>query len=122
LTSCSTHFSVLVVTRSSIPVVLCACSQYQTRAYASDDRAARCHLPTDQRESTACHTEDETTALAPRISPGVNMTDQIPHNAQKHVVLGAGPAGRATAAYLSLQNHAVILASRSGSGPTLNGV
>lgn len=50
------------------------------------------------------------------------MTDQIPHNAQKHVVLGAGPAGRATAAYLSLQNHAVILASRSGSGPALTGV
>lgn len=50
------------------------------------------------------------------------MTDQIPHNAQKHVVIGAGPAGRATAAYLSLQNHVVILASRSGSGPTINGV
>ncbi|WP_022869699.1 NAD-dependent epimerase/dehydratase family protein [Yaniella halotolerans] len=50
------------------------------------------------------------------------MTEQIQHSTQKHVVIGAGPAGRATARYLSLQNHSVILASRSGKDPTIRGV
>ncbi|MDN6172097.1 MAG: NAD-dependent epimerase/dehydratase family protein [Yaniella sp.] len=50
------------------------------------------------------------------------MTDQIPHNAQKHVVIGAGPAGRATATHLKNLEHQVVLISRSGSGPTIHGV
>src|SRR5699024_9666898 len=71
---------------------------------------------------SSCHTEYETSALVSRIAPGVTMTEQIQHSPQKHVVIGAGPAGRATARYLSLQNHSVILASRSGKGPTIRGV
>ena len=50
------------------------------------------------------------------------MTNHIPDNQQKHVVIGAGPAGRATAAHLRNLDHQVVLLSRSGSGPTLHGV
>lgn len=50
------------------------------------------------------------------------MTDHIPNNEQKHVVIGAGPAGRATATHLKNLDHQVVLISRSGSGPTLHGV
>lgn len=50
------------------------------------------------------------------------MTDHIPNNEQKHVVIGAGPAGRATATHLKNLDHEVVLISRSGSGPTLHGV
>ena len=39
-----------------------------------------------------------------------------------HVVLGAGPVGRATAALLAEHGHEVVLASRSGTGPALPGV
>lgn len=50
------------------------------------------------------------------------MTGQVPPNKPKHVILGAGAAGRATAGYLQKQDNHVILASRSGSGPALQGV
>lgn len=36
-----------------------------------------------------------------------------------HLVLGAGPVGRATAALLSAHGHDVLLASRSGTGPAV---
>jgi nucleoside-diphosphate-sugar epimerase len=39
-----------------------------------------------------------------------------------HVVVGAGPVGRATAAQLASEGHMVVLASRSGTGPALEGV
>lgn len=39
-----------------------------------------------------------------------------------HIVLGAGPAGRATARHLQHLGHEVVLASRSGAGPTVHGV
>jgi nucleoside-diphosphate-sugar epimerase len=38
-----------------------------------------------------------------------------------HLVLGAGPVGRATATLLASQGHEVILASRSGTGPDVPG-
>lgn len=51
------------------------------------------------------------------------MTQPASPNGTKHVVLGAGPAGRATAAYLHQQlGHRVMLASRSGVGPAIEGV
>lgn len=43
-------------------------------------------------------------------------------SASFHVVVGAGPVGRATAAELTRAGDQVILASRSGSGPALAGV
>ncbi|WP_026926133.1 NAD-dependent epimerase/dehydratase family protein [Granulicoccus phenolivorans] len=39
-----------------------------------------------------------------------------------HLVLGAGPVGRATAALLAEQGQRVVLASRSGTGPDVPGV
>ena len=39
-----------------------------------------------------------------------------------HVVVGAGPVGRATAALLAERGHRVVLANRSGTGPALAGV
>jgi nucleoside-diphosphate-sugar epimerase len=39
-----------------------------------------------------------------------------------HVVVGAGPVGRATAVQLASEGHDVLLVSRSGSGPVLSGV
>ncbi len=39
-----------------------------------------------------------------------------------HLVLGAGPVGRATAVLLAGRGHDVVLASRSGSGPQVPGV
>jgi nucleoside-diphosphate-sugar epimerase len=39
-----------------------------------------------------------------------------------HVVVGAGPVGRATALELAAAGHEVLLVSRSGSGPDLPGV
>ena len=39
-----------------------------------------------------------------------------------HVVVGAGPVGRATAVQLAAEGHEVVLASRSGAGPDLSGV
>lgn len=39
-----------------------------------------------------------------------------------HVVVGAGPVGRATAAQLAEEGHEVLLVSRSGAGPELAGV
>lgn len=39
-----------------------------------------------------------------------------------HVVVGAGPVGRATAAELVRRGHEVVLASRSGTGPEIAGV
>lgn len=50
------------------------------------------------------------------------MTIPPPSAATKHVVIGAGPAGRATAKYLQAQGHHVILASRTGTGPEVAGV
>lgn len=50
------------------------------------------------------------------------MTTNQPSARSKHVVFGAGPTGRATAAYLQCQGHEVVLASRSGSGPAVEGV
>jgi nucleoside-diphosphate-sugar epimerase len=50
------------------------------------------------------------------------MTTNHPQVGSKHVVLGAGPAGRATAKYLRQQGHRVILASRSGAGANIEGV
>lgn len=41
---------------------------------------------------------------------------------QLHVVVGAGPVGRATALQLAQAGHEVVLASRSGRGPALEGV
>lgn len=41
---------------------------------------------------------------------------------QLHVVVGAGPVGRATAAQLAAERHEVLLVSRSGAGPDLPGV
>ena len=41
---------------------------------------------------------------------------------QLHVVVGAGPVGRATALQLAAEGHRVLLASRSGSGTTIPGV
>src|SRR4051794_20391688 len=41
---------------------------------------------------------------------------------QLHVVVGAGPVGRATALELAAAGHEVLLVSRSGSGPDLPGV
>jgi nucleoside-diphosphate-sugar epimerase len=40
---------------------------------------------------------------------------------QRHLVLGAGPVGRATAALLAEQGEDVVLASRSGRGPEVPG-
>jgi nucleoside-diphosphate-sugar epimerase len=39
-----------------------------------------------------------------------------------HVVVGAGPVGRATAVQLATEGHEVLLVSRSGSGPEIQGV
>ncbi|WP_028645631.1 NAD-dependent epimerase/dehydratase family protein [Nocardioides sp. URHA0020] len=39
-----------------------------------------------------------------------------------HVIVGAGPVGRATALELAAAGHQVLLVSRSGSGPDLDGV
>lgn len=39
-----------------------------------------------------------------------------------HVIVGAGPVGRATAAELVRRGHEVVLASRSGTGPQIAGV
>ena len=50
------------------------------------------------------------------------MTSQPQQNHPTHVVLGAGPAGRATAAHLRDQGFHVILANRSATGPTMAGV
>ena len=41
---------------------------------------------------------------------------------QRHLVLGAGPVGRATAALLAERGEDVVLASRSGAGPEVPGV
>lgn len=41
---------------------------------------------------------------------------------QLHVVVGAGPVGRATAAQLAAERHEALLVSRSGAGPDLPGV
>ncbi len=40
---------------------------------------------------------------------------------QRHLVIGAGPVGRATAEELARAGHEVVLASRSGSGPEVAG-
>ncbi|GAA4476636.1 NAD-dependent epimerase/dehydratase family protein [Enteractinococcus fodinae] len=50
------------------------------------------------------------------------MTNLPPSTGPLRVVLGAGPAGRATATYLQRQGARVILASRSGIGPAIEGV
>lgn len=50
------------------------------------------------------------------------MPDPRPSNSSKHVIVGAGPAGRATARHLQQRGHHVILASRSGTGPEVPGV
>ena len=50
------------------------------------------------------------------------MTNLPPSTRSLHVVLGAGPAGRATAVHLQDQGFRVILASRSGTGPAIEGV
>ena len=50
------------------------------------------------------------------------MTNFPPSIRPLHVVLGAGPAGRATATYLQRQGFRVVLASRSGTGPGIAGV
>jgi nucleoside-diphosphate-sugar epimerase len=39
-----------------------------------------------------------------------------------HVIVGAGPVGRATAVQLAAESHDVLLVSRSGSGPEIPGV
>ncbi|MCW2741069.1 MAG: NAD-dependent epimerase/dehydratase [Blastococcus sp.] len=39
-----------------------------------------------------------------------------------HIVVGAGPVGRATAVQLASEGHDVVLASRSGTGPEIPGV
>ncbi|CAI9419936.1 NAD-dependent epimerase/dehydratase family protein [Nocardioides sp. T2.26MG-1] len=39
-----------------------------------------------------------------------------------HVIVGAGPVGRATAVQLASEGHDVLLASRSGAGPAIAGV
>ena len=39
-----------------------------------------------------------------------------------HVIVGAGPVGRATAVQLASEGHEVVLVSRSGAGPDLPGV
>lgn len=39
-----------------------------------------------------------------------------------HVVVGAGPVGRATARQLASEHHEVLLVSRSGRGPAIDGV
>lgn len=41
---------------------------------------------------------------------------------EQHVVVGAGPVGRATAEELTRRGHAVVLVSRSGVGPEVDGV
>jgi nucleoside-diphosphate-sugar epimerase len=41
---------------------------------------------------------------------------------QPHVVVGAGPVGRATATQLASEGHEVVLVSRSGTGAPLSGV
>lgn len=50
------------------------------------------------------------------------MTNPSPTTRSLHLVLGAGPAGRATVAHLQEQGFRVILASRSGTGPVIQGV
>lgn len=39
-----------------------------------------------------------------------------------HVIVGAGPVGRATAVQLASEGHDVLLVSRSGAGPAIGGV
>src|SRR5262245_23172703 len=39
-----------------------------------------------------------------------------------HVIVGAGPVGRATAVQLVSEGHQVLLVSRSGAGPAIPGV
>jgi nucleoside-diphosphate-sugar epimerase len=41
---------------------------------------------------------------------------------ERHVVVGAGPVGLATARLLAEQGHEVVLVSKSGAGPELDGV
>jgi len=41
---------------------------------------------------------------------------------ERHIVVGAGPVGRATAKEASQRGHDVLLVSRSGSGPEVPGV
>jgi nucleoside-diphosphate-sugar epimerase len=55
--------------------------------------------------------------------------DPSPHPGQdsspassRHLILGAGPVGRATASLLAGRGHEVVVASRSGTGPELPGV
>jgi nucleoside-diphosphate-sugar epimerase len=43
-------------------------------------------------------------------------------NSSHHLILGAGPVGRATASLLAGRGHDVVLASRSGAGPEAAGV
>ena len=47
--------------------------------------------------------------------------DSLPASS-RHLILGAGPVGRATASLLAGRGHEVVLASRSGTGPELPGV
>ncbi|MCY1159368.1 MAG: epimerase [Citricoccus sp.] len=42
-------------------------------------------------------------------------------NSSYHLILGAGPVGRATASLLADRGHDVVLASRSGTGPEVRG-
>jgi nucleoside-diphosphate-sugar epimerase len=41
---------------------------------------------------------------------------------ERHVIVGAGPVGRATAVQLAGEGHEVLLVSRSGAGPEIPGV
>jgi nucleoside-diphosphate-sugar epimerase len=41
---------------------------------------------------------------------------------ERHVIVGAGPVGQATAALLAGEGHEVLLVSRSGKGPEIEGV
>jgi len=50
------------------------------------------------------------------------MLNQSGRTPSTHIVLGAGPAGRATAKHLQHLGHEVMLASHSGAGPTVDGV
>lgn len=58
--------------------------------------------------------------------PSPNLASTPSHSASsdssRHLILGAGPVGRATAALLASRGHDVVLASRSGTGPEIPGV
>jgi nucleoside-diphosphate-sugar epimerase len=59
------------------------------------------------------------------LRPSISQVGGVPEgtmNSNRHVVVGAGPVGTATATLLAEQGHEVVVVTRSGSGPHQPGV